>query len=207
MSKFFTFFFLLFITWIRVAALIEESFQKYKIVPGVIPKGPKEDLEVLYGDDEVNFGNFLRPSQTRDKPELYWRADANSLYMLVMIDLDAPSRKDPERKENLHWLVVNIPGSASYNGETIIDYIGARPSAGTGPHRYLFLVYEQSNHLNNIKNELKSKRNFKVKTFADKHKLGIPIAGNFFRSRRLCPLRRQCFETQYVNPKNEFDYL
>lgn len=42
---------------IRVAALIEESFQKYKIVPGVIPKGPKEDLEVLYGDDEVK-GNL-----------------------------------------------------------------------------------------------------------------------------------------------------
>ena len=33
---------------------------------------------------------------------------------------------------NFSRLVVNIPGSASYNGETIIDYIGARPHAGTG---------------------------------------------------------------------------
>jgi hypothetical protein len=42
---------------IGVAALIEESFQKYKIVPEVIPKGPREALDVLYGDDEVK-GNL-----------------------------------------------------------------------------------------------------------------------------------------------------
>jgi phosphatidylethanolamine-binding protein (PEBP) family uncharacterized protein len=43
-----------------------------------------------------------------------------------------------------HWVVVNIPGSDVSKGDVLSTYIGAGPPKGTGLHRYVFLVYEQS---------------------------------------------------------------
>uniref|UniRef100_A0A1A9ZJE5 Uncharacterized protein n=1 Tax=Glossina pallidipes TaxID=7398 RepID=A0A1A9ZJE5_GLOPL len=58
-------------------------------------------------------------TRTKDKPHLEWSADVNEL----------------------HWLVLNVPGSTEDKGEIICPCMG--PSAHSGLMRYAFLVYKQ----------------------------------------------------------------
>lgn len=46
----------------------------------------------------------------KDEPRLMWPAEADSFYTVMLIDPDAPSRQNPQFKNVLHWLVVNVPG-------------------------------------------------------------------------------------------------
>jgi len=40
----------------------------------------------------------------------------------MMIDLDVSSRYNALRRNNLHWLIVNIPGSNLVKGEVKTEY-------------------------------------------------------------------------------------
>lgn len=62
-----------------------------------------------------------------------------------MIDPDAPSRSVPICRSFKHWAVINIPGSDVESGSEICVYRGPGPPRATGFHRYVFLVYEQTN--------------------------------------------------------------
>ncbi|KAL7636756.1 UNVERIFIED_CONTAM: hypothetical protein RMT77_012510 [Armadillidium vulgare] len=103
-----------------------------------------------------------------------------------MTDPDAPSRKDPQYREILHWLVINIPGSDLNKGETLTPYRGSGPPKGTGLHRYIFLVFKQSGkksfdepNLTNPKRENRMK--FSTRNFVSKHKLTL-VAGNLYQA-------------------------
>lgn len=63
----------------------------------------------------------------------------------VFKDPDAPTREDPKFGEVRHWLVVNIPGNDLSLGETKWHYVGSGPPSGSGLHRYVFLLFKQSN--------------------------------------------------------------
>lgn len=54
---------------------------------------------------EVKLGNILTPTQVSEIPEVQFDADSNSYYTLLLTDPDAPSRKNPIRREWHHWLV------------------------------------------------------------------------------------------------------
>lgn len=73
-----------------------------------------------------------------------YEADKEKLYTLIMSDPDAPSRAEPKFREFFHWGVINIPGSDISAGREIVGFIGSGPPRGTGLHRYVFVVYEQS---------------------------------------------------------------
>lgn len=82
---------------------------------------------------------------------------------------------------------MNIPGNNVAQGETLSEYIGAGPPQGTGLHRYVLLVYEQPGkltfdepRLTNRSGEHRGK--WSARKFAAKHKLGEPIAANFFQA-------------------------
>ena len=62
---------------------------------------------------------------------------------MPFIDPDAPSRKEPTRREFRHWLTINIPGNDLTSGESIFQYIGSGPPKDTGLHRYIFLLFKQ----------------------------------------------------------------
>lgn len=47
-----------------------------------------------------------------------------------------------------HWLVINIPGCQVDKGDALTPYMGPAPPAGTGHHRYVFVLYKQSGTLN-----------------------------------------------------------
>lgn len=84
-------------------------------------------------------------------------------------------------------MVGNIPGGDISKGEVLSDYVGSGPPQGTGLHRYVFLIYEQSGKLNFDEKRLTNRSGdhrgkFSIRNFAKKYNLGQPIAGNFYQA-------------------------
>uniref|UniRef100_A0A915PU65 Uncharacterized protein n=1 Tax=Setaria digitata TaxID=48799 RepID=A0A915PU65_9BILA len=167
---------------------VEEAFIKHEVLPDVVSKAPNKLIDVNYSGAQVNLGNELTPTQVKDRPNVNWDAEDGSLYTLVMTDPDAPSRKNPKFREWHHWLVTNIPGRNVNKGDVLSDYIGSGPPKGTGLHRYVFLVYKQPGKIVDTEHGILTNRSgenragFKVESFAKKHNLGNPVAGNFYQA-------------------------
>lgn len=133
-------------------------------------------------------GNELKPKQVKDPPIVEWQGETGSLYTLIMTDPDAPSRTNPTFREYQHWLVVNIPDNAIDKGDMLTAYVGSGPPEGTGLHRYIFLLYKQMGRLkfnekHIPKNSGSNRGKFSTGKFANKYKLGDPIAGNFYQAK------------------------
>lgn len=96
-------------------------------------------------DVHVQLDNELTPTQVKDIPRVIWNAEKGVYYTLMMIDPDAPTRKNPELGEVRHWLVMNILENEIETGDEITAYRGSGAPKGTGLHRYIFLVYKQQN--------------------------------------------------------------
>ncbi|KAK0427306.1 hypothetical protein QR680_010160 [Steinernema hermaphroditum] len=167
-----------------ISADVPGDFQESQIVPDVIPIAPEDEAHVTYKKGfDVNLGNEATPGEVQTAPRVSWPAEKKSLYSLFMIDPDAPSRESPSMHEFLHWMVVNIPGSKVAKGDTLIDYFPPTPPPGTGPHRYVFLVYKQQDEIDDSAAPTK-RAGFSVSQFAQQHNLGNPVAGNFFMAQR-----------------------
>lgn len=83
-----------------------QAFKKDGIVPDIVSSAPPKELIVNYKNDKkATFGNELTPTQVKDQPDIQYDGESDAYYTLVMTDPDAPSRKNPIRREYLHWLV------------------------------------------------------------------------------------------------------
>jgi phosphatidylethanolamine-binding protein (PEBP) family uncharacterized protein len=107
------------------------------------------DLEIYYNNKKIENNEVFTPHQTSNHPEVKYNFSPNKSYILMMYD------PDTAKGTRLHWLVVNIKGDNISNGKIILQYEGAAPPAGSGEHRYIFELYEQSNlpNINNMKEE------------------------------------------------------
>lgn len=119
--------------------------------------------------------------------QINYSADADTFYLLCMVDPDAPSRADPKFREVLHWLVGNIPGDNVTAGDILTAYVGSGAPQGTGLHRYIFLLFKQPGKLQfdepKVPNTSRENRpNFSIRKFAQKYKLGEPVAYNGFEA-------------------------
>ncbi|XP_076295059.1 protein D2 [Lasioglossum baleicum] len=172
----------------RFASSMAESLTSHGVVPDVINKDPGKILSVAYPNQiSVEIGKVLTPTQVKSPPTVNWDADANAYYTLCMTDPDAPSRQDPKFREWHHWLVGNIPGMNISKGEVLSEYVGSGPPQGTGLHRYVFLLYKQPGKLTFDEKRLTNRSGdnrgkFSIKKFAEKYKLGDPIAGNMYQA-------------------------
>ncbi|XP_044750337.1 protein D2-like [Coccinella septempunctata] len=167
---------------------VEKAFSSNEIDKDVIKPLPQKKLQIHYPKTKqiVNLGNELTPKNVRDLPEVTYESDPKAFYTLSMSDPDAPSRKNPTRREFQHWLVVNIPGSDLSKGEVLNEYVGSGPPKGTGLHRYVFLLFKQPGKVD-FKEPKHSKTDgnrggFSVQKFAKKYNLGDAVAGNFFQA-------------------------
>lgn len=149
---------------------VEGAFAKEEIVPEIVKMAPKKLLyvsvfpsvccvkfvlddfyqltlvsQVTYPNGiGVDLGNELTPTQVKDRPEVTWEAEMGKFYTLLMIDPDAPSRANQSIGEIRHWLVMNIPEYFIEQGDEIIEFIGSGPQKDTGIHRYIIMVFKQS---------------------------------------------------------------
>lgn len=167
-----------------------KAFKSNEVVPDVVKVPPLQKVSVKYSatGKEVNLGNELTPTEVREQPVVEYEVESNAYYTLIMTDPDAPSRQNPKSREWQHWLVVNIPGNDVNKGNVLSEYVGSGPPKGTGLHRYVFLVYKQPGKISFneqflSKNNGKTRGKFSAQKFAEKYRLGNPIAGNFYQSK------------------------
>jgi phosphatidylethanolamine-binding protein len=167
MFKFFLSFAIFFVVFHSGASNdVQSKFIENGIVPDVLESLPEiETLKVSYPSGVcVNLGNVLTPTQVKDEPTVEYEGEAGAFYTLLMTgelavwknwfrfnfhftskDPDAPTRSNPAVKEVRHWLVVNIKGKNMNSGKQAFEYIGSGPPKDTGLHRYVFLLFKQSN--------------------------------------------------------------
>lgn len=92
----------------------------------------------------------------------------------MLVDPDAPTPDDPKFAYWRHWVVSNISSSpiTSTNSNTLTEYLGPGPKDESKPHRYLFLLYRESEGLNLGKEdvggeEFVQRRSFQVKDWVE----------------------------------------
>ncbi|XP_055849016.1 protein D3-like [Episyrphus balteatus] len=167
---------------------VKRFFEHLEVIPDVISKSPSEFLKISYDSGVfADKGVELTPTQVKNQPKVEWKVQKNTFYTLILTDPDAPSRAEPKMREFHHWLVVNIPGNDIAKGEVLTEYVGSGPPKDSGLHRYVFLLYKQPKKLefdekHITKTSAEGRGNFSAMKFADKHKLGTPLAGNFYQA-------------------------
>lgn len=80
-----------------------------------------------------------------------------------------------------------MKGNDVSSGCVMSDYVGSGPPKGTGLHRYVWLVYEQSGNLSCTEPVLTNccgdnRGKFKIQAFRQKYGLGVPVAGTCYQA-------------------------
>jgi len=87
---------------------------------------------------------------------------------------------DAVNGDYIHFLDINIPGNNITNGQILLYYKGPSPPPRTGIHRYIFLLFEQIEHINY---QAINDRNISLSKIKTMFKLGEPLANAMFTSK------------------------
>ncbi|KAL0699642.1 hypothetical protein Bca4012_055764 [Brassica carinata] len=86
---------------------------------------PTANMSVYFGPKHITNGCEIKPSAAVNPPKVNISGNSNELYTLVMTDPDAPSPSEPNMREWVHWIVVDIPGGTNPSKELTGGYDGA----------------------------------------------------------------------------------
>ncbi|KAI9661782.1 MAG: hypothetical protein M1821_009021 [Bathelium mastoideum] len=106
-------------------------------------------LELRLRQGPITTGQFIPKADIQSPPELSFPlASQFGTYMAVAIDLDAPTPTINILGPILHWIQPGFKFSGSQKPLTssdpfVANFISPSPPPFSGPHRYLFLLYEQ----------------------------------------------------------------
>uniref|UniRef100_A0A8C3J2Q6 Uncharacterized protein n=1 Tax=Calidris pygmaea TaxID=425635 RepID=A0A8C3J2Q6_9CHAR len=89
------------------------------------------------------------------------------IYVLVLVDPDAPSRANPRNRFWRHWLVTDI----------LVDYVRPTPPPRSGYHRYQLRLYQQPAHtaITLRPEEWVSLGSWAMESFLKQFRLGSPL--------------------------------
>ncbi|XP_070821154.1 phosphatidylethanolamine-binding protein 4 isoform X3 [Chaetodon trifascialis] len=148
-------------------------------------------LEVIYPGLDIDKCLIIpKDLKLREKVSTVWKspqiyfsgAQKKKMYVLVMVDPDAPSRTKPTSAHWRHWLVVDMQGSALKNGHikgtTLTEYAPPTPPQETGFHRYQFMLFEQlpDAPVSLTEREKSSRGKWDLEAFIRRFHLGEPVA-------------------------------
>jgi len=141
----------------------------------------KQDLQVQYNDDESLDGhNHFTKEETQSQPKVQvGNVDDRTYRTLIMVDPDAPSRDDAVKGPVLHWLVANFQGQDLKDGQTLYGYHGPAPPAGSGPHRYIFFLYQSIDKIPEKKIDGEQRLRFPLQKYVTDNHLGLLDATYF----------------------------
>ncbi|KAH9967841.1 phosphatidylethanolamine-binding protein [Russula dissimulans] len=180
---------------------IEANFQNAHIIPDLLSTfNPTAVMNVNFtGVGETSAGQNLTKDQVSTEPKLAivpgsgFNESVSGSYTLVMVDADIVGTKETVQNQTCHWLVngVTLGNSSSAeernvsttDGTSIIDYAGPAPADGSGPHRYVILLFAQPMKFS-APADL-SKANTAVTTvnlteYVSETNLSQPVAGMYF---------------------------
>jgi phosphatidylethanolamine-binding protein (PEBP) family uncharacterized protein len=115
-------------------------------------------LKISFGSEQVKEpGQHLSRDKAVAAPTVNFNAvSSTGRYLLLNIDLDAPFASFPILGPIMHWLQPDLTTGVTKDNAgfavlargkeengACVDWIGPKPPPGAGPHRYVFLLYEQ----------------------------------------------------------------
>ncbi|KAF9438098.1 hypothetical protein BGZ76_009791 [Entomortierella beljakovae] len=148
--------------------VIQQRITQMFVTPDVLlPFTPSIDVQLNFGpgsapknesgaqlpNNHFETGSFLLPRNTINEPKVNVTSfhPEQKYYTLMMVDPDVPDVENQTFKQQIHWLVANIPLSATENelnkenADLVLSYIPPHPPMGTKYHRYTLLLAEQPN--------------------------------------------------------------
>jgi phosphatidylethanolamine-binding protein (PEBP) family uncharacterized protein len=134
-------------------AAIEAHFKQSQIVPSVLADfNPSALLTVNYaGVGDITPGQLLTKEQSSPTPAITVTpvnstVQLNGKYTIAMVDADVVG-SDLSQGVNRHWLVNGVDVTdgklTNASASAITAYAGPGPAAGSGPHRYVIILYPQ----------------------------------------------------------------
>ena len=121
-------------------------------------------MKVFVNDILLQENKIYTTSQINRKPKIYMsEKEKNNLLTLIIVDPDAHYPSNPTEKYMLHNLVINT-------NETIWKYKSPNPPLDSPPHRYMILLYRQSNIIK-LDTPIDHRNKFDLNTFVKKYKL------------------------------------
>lgn len=152
------------------------------VVPDVIPQAPLKVLNVTYGDTTVSLGNTIGLDVVKTQPNIKFAEGADAPYTLLMLDPDSPGRGIPIYRHWMYWMVLNVQSVESLQGgDVVYAYNGPGPPPGSGPHRYVFLLFPQNGTtIPTSSVHVGERKSFNLTEFRNNVSLPLPVAGNFF---------------------------
>ncbi|KAF7352589.1 PEBP-like protein [Mycena venus] len=180
---------------------VSTAFSKAGIVPGVIPVfKPTGLLDVVFTvpatQQAVNAtpGTNLTTQQTANEPQFVLAPSdttsaSNAEFVVALFDPDAPTPQNTTFAQFRHFLGAGYRWSADTGVLTnttaaLTEFVPPGPPPYSDPHRYLVLVYVQSedfaSKVPSILNASTPRTNFNMTAFSDALGLGAPFAGTFF---------------------------
>ncbi|GAA5873785.1 hypothetical protein JCM16303_002588 [Sporobolomyces ruberrimus] len=174
-------------------AILMQRVTQMSVTPDLLPEiVPEADLRIRIGSEQIVPGVFTNPADTREGIEVsaqVFHSDER-LYTLVLVDPDVPDELNQSFTTFAHWIVPNIPLSATSSPilplsslTSTLPYIPPHPQNGTPYHRYTVLLLAQPENATLELNENEIERlNFDTRDFAAEHKLEAKGV-SFFRQK------------------------
>ncbi|KAF8972708.1 PEBP-like protein [Flammula alnicola] len=109
-------------------------------------------------------------------------------FVVAMVDLDAPTPQMPTSAQIRHFLGGNFflestrtPSLLTNTTPALSNFLQPTPPAGSDPHRYVFLLFDQPRGFNNqtLVTPTTSVALFNISQFAGAVGLGQPLGGTF----------------------------
>jgi phosphatidylethanolamine-binding protein (PEBP) family uncharacterized protein len=149
-------------------------------------------LKMSFGSQKVTTGDLIPLAETKTTPTFSLGSKSTTstttFYLIVGLDVDAPSRANPIFAQVLHFMNIDFSVASrsnltltSTNAEATEPYLDPAPPQGSGPHRYIFLLFEQPSGF--TPTELPANRtNFDVEAWRTEHGLAAAVAGTYFET-------------------------
>ncbi|CCO35205.1 OV-16 antigen OS=Onchocerca volvulus GN=OV16 PE=2 SV=2 [Rhizoctonia solani AG-1 IB] len=181
-------------------AEVKKTFYSEGVVPDVLPSFNPTSFIYLTFTGDLSDGtsskvvlpntSFVR-NDTLIPPEISVQGLKGGPYVVAIVDPDAPSRATPTVSQIRHLLAANftvsntrskyVPQSFVLKNSTaaVNDYRPPTPPVGSGPHRYVALLYSQPKNFDVSFLNVSDIRLFNISSFAARTGLGEPLAGTF----------------------------
>lgn len=181
--------------------------------------GKLPQLSISFNNKTVPNGTHIPRAEAQSAPSIVWSSapsaastsqatptdasthtgtmgtDTGKKYIHVNIDLDAPFVGFPFLAPILHFLQKDVTvenastSPLSSKVPPVVSWVAPGPPPGSGPHRYVSLLYEQPEGFN-AKGEIipeaglsrTARMRFDFAAFEKKAGLGKPVAGGYFLS-------------------------
>jgi len=167
---------------------IEAHFQQALIVPSLVPTfSPGAILDVSFSGKQITPGQALAQADVAAQPVVTVSAFNASLtgnFTIAMVDADVPGTVYGTDGVNRHWLenfmTISSGTVSNSSGVPVTVYAGPGPAAGSGPHRYVVLLYAQPTTFTAVTGLTGGVQKFDLNAYVKESGLGDIIAANYF---------------------------